>query len=368
VTVFQRCALPICDIVGGSQLNNNDVRKRQSLLRANSTLEGAAERIAKTHVWSQPSWVQALPKSVGASVQKVLARIAEKKGQYVKGTQSQEALSSNSSDDLTQQCVPYVVLTMQRSGSTWLQRELPKALAGHVRSSWEAFNVRDHQSGAEFLASAGLTARTSNPHQRTQALHKMGAMRWAQYVWRNVEASKDPWVGPPLESPCAVGFKVMGPDVDAFSLHDTESLLADPRVKKIILDRRSTRDQWLSRQWACWSNDYSSHKAGSANPTKGSRPMLFAKHGVDFARMKEDGSWKNWVEDRVREGKYCKCGRSTELLAFKASKSKMYNAWRLVLRRTQQTWLELQTERLNEDGLFRNVSEFLFSTSVPIKM
>merc|ERR1719482_338636 len=108
----------------------------------------------------------------------------------------------------------------------------------------------------------------------------------------------------------------MGPGVDAFSIRDTMAILKDRRVKKIILERRSTRDQWLSRQWACWSNDFSSHKVGSYNQTMTGMAELL--------RMRQDGSWKKWTQDRAREGLHCKCGQSTRYDNFKAFKDDVY--------------------------------------------
>jgi len=242
-------------------------------------------------------------------------------------------------------CVHFIVLTMQRSGSTWLLDHLPKAMLGQARVTWEAFNAMKGQAGSQLLALAGLVKSGQTAMEHEAMMHSVGARRWATYVWHHLENSTAAWLGPPLTEPCAVGFKMMGPEVDTFSQKQSEELLMDPKVKKIVLDRRDTYAQWLSRQWACWSNDFSSHKNGS-------------DYGKDF-------DWKRWTELRASRGEFCKCGQATYLEGFARFKEDVYEGWRRTMGgRPRQRWLELETEKLSDSELFARISEYLFSPDI----
>jgi len=221
--------------------------------------------------------------------------------------------------------------------------ELPKKLPGTVRATWEAFNLKDKQAGNTLLSLTGLVGSKEDTSDRQNMLNYLGAYRWANVVWNHLETATDAWLGPPLEEQCAVGFKMMGPEVDNFGLRQTEEVLRDPQIKKIMLVRGDTYAQWLSRQWACWSNDYGSH-------TK------------NLTDLKGQGNfdWKEWTEARIQAGELCKCGYASQLETYTTFKDDVFKTWREEM--NGQEFLELYTENLSDEDLFERIQGFLFQS------
>eukprot|EP00928_Gymnodinium_smaydae_P048332 TRINITY_DN322_c0_g1_i6.p1 TRINITY_DN322_c0_g1~~TRINITY_DN322_c0_g1_i6.p1 ORF type:complete len:560 (+),score=107.76 TRINITY_DN322_c0_g1_i6:516-2195(+) len=299
---------------------------------------------------------------VSESVSEAVAAAAEDAGLW------------KSTDGQAGRCTRFLVLTMQRSGSTWLLEQLHKVFPQQVRTTFEAFNAGPGQSGNVLLARLGLTPWKTDSASRRAAMQRLGAREWAEYVWQDLETSKASWFGEPLQSPCAVGFKMMGPSVDSFNMSSVEDLLMDSSVKKIVLDRYSTHAQWLSRQWACWTNDFSSHSrssedAGNRSSTPASSASTAAAAAEEvpsperLAAMRQDGSWKAWTAARAKKGMLCNVGRLTHFDDYKNYKFELFSEWRDVLDSSGQEWLELQTEGLDDSELMPELQSFLLRTS-----
>merc|ERR1719343_1306709 len=90
-------------------------------------------------------------------------------------------------------------------------------------------------------------------------IHGEGAIRWARRVMDDLETGMH-------EQPCAVGFKMMGQSVDMFSNAETEELLADRSITKIVLRRKNITAEWVSKQTACFFEDYAGLPTSSGHP------------------------------------------------------------------------------------------------------
>jgi len=236
-------------------------------------------------------------------------------------------------------CSRFVVLATQRSGGSWLMDKLRRAAPEKIRSTNDAFNWRDRRTGSQYLRIANFVSDYQADHERRDAMSRLGPKIWAETVWNVVEQGNfTPHSLPELGQPCAVGFKMLGPEVDLFTMNETKEILKDNTVKKIILERGSAYHQYLSRQWTCW----------------------LGKSHIE----KDDGlDWLAWTENRTKRGEFCECGHSSHLASFLYFNNKTYSSWRSMLAASGQDWAEIRTEELPEEldgsAMLRWLSDFL---------
>jgi hypothetical protein len=139
-----------------------------------------------------------------------------------------------------------------------------------------------------------------------------------------------------VKSPCAVGFRVFeNPDVYesndtwgrdfAFNYDELKPLLEDRTVKKIILERTNTEDQWLSVQRACWFHDMTDHHERDAHR--------------DQQRM---------VSERAQNGVFCGGPKIANFTTYKQTKDRMYRRWHHYLDSDYQPYIAIKTEDLDK--------------------
>jgi len=236
-------------------------------------------------------------------------------------------------EDLTHRCTRFVVLTMQRSGSTYMMDRLKHAFGNNLRMGWEAMNTDPSQSGSRLLAQLKLANQSETRETKKNILQNLGAKKWATKVFEHFEEALT------ADGNCAVGFKMMGPQVDDFSVDDSLELLRDPTVRKLVLFRRNTTAQWFSAQRACWFNDFGSHNRA----------------------LDQSSETRLLTVERLKRGELCSCSPDyfTKLQTLTTSKAHLYGAWYKALQATEQDWQQISTEELSEGGWLLNVGGLL---------
>lgn len=200
------------------------------------------------------------------------------------------------------QCSMFVILTMQRSGSTWLAKHLNERVQFHV--GHEGFNLGNLQLGGEVAHQFGL---------KHIDIKRMGAKKFAQKVFD--------YVAKEATLPCLVGFVMMGTSADTFVHNETRGLLAKHSIRKVLLKRENTTEQWISHETACWFGDWN----GKASQ--------ISDH---IGHLKE-------ARERLQRGESCD-GRSLE--KFQRQKDTQYSEWKTML--GDQNFIEVTTEDLGD--------------------
>jgi len=195
-------------------------------------------------------------------------------------------------------CEMFLILTMQRSGSTWLAHQLNKRVQFHV--SHEGFNLGN--LGGVVAHQLGL---------QPAAIRRMGAKKFALKVFDYLAKEATP--------PCQVGFAMMGTSADMFTHNETLGLLEKWVIRKVLLKRENTSEQWISHETACWFGDFSPHSTRSDH----------------IEHLKE-------ARERLQRGETCD-GRSLE--KFQRKKDAQYSEWMTAL--GDQPRIELTTEKLD---------------------
>eukprot|EP00403_Amphidinium_massartii_P007709 CAMPEP_0178386538 /NCGR_PEP_ID=MMETSP0689_2-20121128/8614_1 /TAXON_ID=160604 /ORGANISM="Amphidinium massartii, Strain CS-259" /LENGTH=267 /DNA_ID=CAMNT_0020006883 /DNA_START=154 /DNA_END=957 /DNA_ORIENTATION=- len=218
----------------------------------------------------------------------------------------------------TEGCARFLILTMQRSGSTAVMNRLDKEK--QISIGYEGFNLHSRtQWGGQEMDRRGLDQET---------IQKMGPLAWANILFDKLEQKQrekqsNSAVG--ANQSCAVGFKLMGPRVDFCS--NVSDLLRKTEIKKIILERTDTYSQWYSKQRGCWTEDYDSHVGKFANTSKAQQSLAV-------------------VQKALQEGKVCG-GPEMAYIPYSTRKNALYSHWRQELQ--GQTYLETRTEHLDDE-------------------
>jgi len=200
-------------------------------------------------------------------------------------------------------CTRFLVLTMQRSGSCWTAKALSNQTG--IMCSGEAFNLGPNQAGEQIAKRLGLS--------RGQ-IKQNGAVWWSNKVFETLE------IGIGGMSPCAVGFRAF--EGQLFSFQDLAPLLRDPQIKKIILERGNSTAQFVSKQRACWFNDFGGHHDSDNTP--------------DELRA---------TENHISNGEFCPQG--SNLQSYIQQKRTMYGRWYDLMQETEQDYLAVKTEELD---------------------
>jgi len=196
-------------------------------------------------------------------------------------------------------CTPFVVFTMQRSSSTEAMEFFNKSPSFGV--AFEAFNFGQTQSGFKLAKELGLSI------DKAKNISFATPMQWAMMVFESLQRSFE------RGKPCAVGFKCMGPGVDEARC---KFLWFEPKLKKIILERKDTYDQWFSKERACWTGDW------------GTNPEKHKDDAEELARKK------------AKQGEYC----NMPFDKFRKQKLEYFHDIRACLRNTGQTHLDVAME------------------------
>lgn len=248
------------------------------------------------------------------------------------------ALTLDSASQINQarenHCHSFLILTGQRSGSSWLWKELNDLEQFHV--GHEGFNLAEgtHEYEKYPMATGGELAHQLGLNRHM--VKKMGAKHFAQEMFDHLAQGAAP--------PCLVGFFMMGSNVDTFNNDETRGLLAKGSITKVVLKRENTTEQWISHETACWFGDWNGQGASKSE---------------HIGHLKE-------AQERLQRGETCD-GHTLE--KFKRQKDNQYNEWMTMV--GDQKVIELTTEHLDHQihdlvsGLRTSVAELGREPNVP---
>jgi len=206
-------------------------------------------------------------------------------------------------------CLSFLILTRQRSGSSWLcdqlnKRYQHKSVPFHV--GHEGFNLADGFLGGEV---ARQLIASGEAVSNEQTIHR-GPKKFAHRVFDHLAQDLTP--------PCLVGFFMMGAYDDVFFHKETLPLLEQTSIRKVLLKRENTTEQWISHETSCWFGDWNG---------KGTSDHV--------GHLKE-------ARERLQRGETCD-GQNLE--TFQRKKDEQYNEWKSML--GDQNVTEISTEQLD---------------------
>jgi len=222
-------------------------------------------------------------------------------------------------------CLSFLILTRQRSGSSWLcdqlnKRYQHKSVPFHV--GHEGFNLADGFLGGE-VAHQLITSGEVVSKGKIKA---RGPKKFAHSIFDHLAQELTP--------PCLVGFVMMGAPFDEFVHKETFPLLEKTSIRKVLLKRENTTEQWISHETACWFGDWNGKGASD-----------------HVGHLKE-------ARERLQRGETCD-GKSLE--TFQRNKDEQYNEWKSML--GDQKVIEISTEQLDRQ-IYDLVSNLLDEVGV----